>query len=132
MSYEMTITPRDNYLHVVVTGHPSYENAVDFWKKIAEACNTHNCFNILGEQILSTSMSTMDAWNHKDLFNEAGITAKHLIAWVDANPKTFEPTEFIRTVLANRDIGYGRLFSNVDEATAWLLKKLAKKQRTSN
>ena len=127
MSYEVTITPEDNYLHVFVTGSSSYENAVDLWKTIAAESKKHNCFNILGEQSLDNPMPTMDAWNHQDIFLEVGITAKFLLAWVDHNPRTFEHTEFIRKVLSNRDIGYGKLFSNVDEAKAWLQKKIASK-----
>ncbi|RYG20862.1 MAG: hypothetical protein EOO07_04155, partial [Chitinophagaceae bacterium] len=93
----------------------------------AEACNQRKCFYVLGEQDLSTAISTMDAWNHQIIFEEAGITAKFTIAWVDKNPRTFEHTEFIRTVLANRNIGYGKLFSDAEKAKSWLLEKIASK-----
>jgi hypothetical protein len=86
---------------------------------------------VLGEQTLSNPMPTMDAWNHQDIFLDAGITAKFLLAWVDHNPKTFEHTDFIRKVLSNRDIGYGKLFSDVEEAKSWLLKKIAGKTSTA-
>lgn len=128
MPYHVEITPKEHYLHVEVTGDSSYENAVDLWRKIAAASKSQNCFNILGEQHMSNPISTIDAWNHQTIFSEAGITAKFLIAWVDKNPKTFEHTDFIRTVLANRDIGYGKLFSNAEKAKAWLLEKVASKQ----
>ena len=127
MSYDVTITQRENYLHVIAIGHSSYENAAELWQTIAAACNTHNCFNILGEQKLLNATSTMDAWNHQTIFLDAGITTKYLIAWVDLNPKTFENTEFVRTVLANREMGYGKLFSDTETAKAWLLKKISLK-----
>jgi hypothetical protein len=127
MPSSLEITPKENYLHVVITGRPTYENAIYLWRTIAEACNRHNCFYVLGEQDMSTAISTMDAWNHQTIFAEAGITAKFVIAWVDKNPKTFEQTEFIRTVLANRDIGYGKLFSDTEKAKSWLLEKIASK-----
>jgi hypothetical protein len=127
MPYSLEITPQNNYLHVVVTGDSSYENAIHLWHNIAEACHHHNCFYVLGEQNLATAMSTMDAWNHQTIFTEARITAKFVIAWVDKNPKTFVHTEFIRTVLANRDIGYGKLFSDTEKAKSWLLEKIASK-----
>jgi hypothetical protein len=129
VSYEVNITPRDNYLHVQVTGQSSYENAADLWQKIAAACKSHNCFNILGEQTLVNATSTMDAWNHQKIFFTEGITTKYLIAWVDHNPKTFEQTEFVRTVLANRDMGYGKVFSDTEQAKTWLLQKLEKKNK---
>jgi hypothetical protein len=129
VSYEVSITPEEKYLHVRVTGQSSYENAADLWQKIAAACRSHNCFSILGEQTLINATSTMDAWNHQKIFSSEGITTKYLIAWVDHNPKTFEQTEFVRTVLANRDMGYGKLFSNTEEAKAWLLQKLARKNK---
>lgn len=128
MPYNVEITPKENYLHVAVTGDSTYDNAVDLWRKIAATCKSQNCFNILGEQNMSTAMPTMDAWNHQTIFIETGITAKFLIAWVDNNPKTFAHTEFVRTVLANRDIGYGKLFSDVEKAKSWLLNKLASKR----
>lgn len=121
------ITPQEDYLHVVISGTSSYENAVLLWQTIAEACNQHNCFYVLGEQDMSTAISTMDAWNHQTIFKEAGINAKFIIAWVDKNPRTFEHTDFIRTVLANRDIGYGKLFSDAEKAKSWLLEKIASK-----
>lgn len=128
MPYNVEITPQEHYLHVVVTGHSSYDNAVNLWREIAAACKSQNCFNILGEQLMTNPISTIDAWNHQTIFSEAGITAKFLIVWVDKNPKTFEHTDFIRTVLANRDIGYGKLFSNTDKAKAWLLEKVKSKK----
>lgn len=128
MSYEVTITPEENYLRVVVTGNSTYENAADLWKTIAAECKKQNCFNILGQQMLNNGVSTLDAWNHQTIFSEAGITAKFLIAWVDHNPKTFANTDFIRTVLSNRDIGYGKVFSDAVKAKAWLLTKIANKR----
>ncbi len=129
MSYELSITPEENYLHVRVMGESNYENAAALWQKIAAECKSHNCFNILGEQTLLNATSTMDAWNHQKIFTLEGITTKYLIAWVDHNPKTFEQTEFVRTVLANRDMGYGKVFSDTEKAKAWLLRKLERKNK---
>ncbi len=127
MPYSLDITREEHYLHVVISGSSSYENALILWRTIADACHHHNCFYVLGEQHMDTAISTMDAWNHQTIFQEAGINAKFVIAWVDKNPKTFEQTEFIRTVLANRDIGYGKLFSDAEKAKSWLLEKIASK-----
>lgn len=127
MADTLEIIPQDNYLQVIISGTSSYEKAENLWQAIAEACKQHNCFYVLGEQDVSTPISTMDAWNHQTIFEEAGITAKYVIAWVDKNPKTFEHTKFIRQVLANRHIGYGKLFSDTETAKKWLFEKIANK-----
>lgn len=129
MSYEVSITFRENYLHVSVSGHSTFDNAVDLWQKIVAACKIHDCFNILGEQKAINPTSTMDAWNHQQIFAAAGITTKYLIAWVDHNPKTFEQTEFVRVVLANRGMGYGKIFSDTEKAKTWLLNKMEAKNK---
>ncbi|MDF3014662.1 MAG: hypothetical protein K0Q78_2866, partial [Cellvibrio sp.] len=41
--------------------------------------------------------------------------------WIDKNPRTRETTAFIRDVLTNRSIGYGKLFNDVETAKQWLL-----------
>ncbi|ACE85061.1 hypothetical protein [Cellvibrio japonicus] len=123
MDYQLVITPQDGYLHVQVEGIGNYENAVAMWKQVIEACNTHGIYNILGEQYLTRTLSTSEAFDYPRLFKEVGITHKYRIAWVDNNPRTRDITEFIRDVLTSRFIGKGKLFKNVDDAKAWLLKK---------
>lgn len=122
MSYQVEITPHDDYMHVVVSGLANYENARDLWRRIAIACEEHQCYRVLGEQRMINTMSTVDAFNHQKIFLELGIGSKYRIAWVDHNPRTFETTDFIRTVLFNRDLGYGKLFSNITQAKTWLMK----------
>jgi len=126
VSEDLTIIPYEHYLHFIITGSANYNNAVILWKTIAATCREHNCFNVLGEQKITNAMPTMDAWRHQNIFIDAGITAKYRIAWVDANPVTYKQTEFIRTVLSNRDIGYGKLFTELEKAKSWLLEKIPK------
>ncbi len=128
MSCEFKITPEKDYIHVCVSGTWTVEKATDMWQKISAACHLHNCFNVLGEQNISHGISAMDAWNHQTIFTHLGINAKYCIAWADLNPKTFEQTDFIRTVLSNRSIGYGKVFSKAADAKNWLLKKANQRQ----
>jgi hypothetical protein len=121
LDYEITITPCDNYLYVYTEGLGSFEGANDLWRQIAQACEKYQCYNILGEQNLHSTVSTLDALNYPAMFKKVGITKKHRIAWVDRNPRTRETTEFIRDVLTNRLVGKGRLFNDVDSAKSWLL-----------
>lgn len=121
LDYEITITPCDNYLHVYTEGLGNFEGANDLWRQIAQACEKYQCYNILGEQNLHSTVSTLDALNYPAMFKKVGITKKHRIAWVDKNPRTRETTEFIRDVLTNRLVGKGRLFNDVESAKRWLL-----------
>jgi hypothetical protein len=117
------ITPHlhENYLHVDVKGVGTYESALALWSQIAEACEQYQCFNILGEQYLIETVTTTEAFDHPALFKKAGINFKHRIAWIDKNPRTRETTAFIRDVLTNRSIGYGKLFNDTETAKQWLL-----------
>ena len=123
MSYEITISHEGYYLHVRHTGDDSYQISLELWHSIAEACEKYKCFNILGESNTNKLLSTMDAFNHINIFQEAGITHKYRIAWVDQNPATKQQSKFIETVLKNRAAAIGGLFENIEEAKKWLLNK---------
>ena len=122
MSFEIRVTFKDDYIEACITGDDSYEISLELWKRISEECNKHQCYKILGISDTPPS-STIDAFNHYKIFKETGITVSHCIAWVDMNPKSFEDTRFIETVLLNRGLLTGRLFSDITEAKSWLLNK---------
>ena len=121
MSYDRIIISRGDYVEVRVSGIATYANAVDLWQAIGLACEEHQCFKVLGEQNVPNPLSTMEAWKHQQIFLDAGIDSRYKIAWVDTNPRTYEVTNFIRTVLRNRDIAYGKVFSHFQSAKDWLL-----------
>jgi hypothetical protein len=123
MEFELSITPHENYLHVDVRGIGTYENAEHLWRSVVQACEQYQIYKVLGEQYLLDSVSTAEAFDHPALFKKVGITKKHKLAWVDNNPRTRDTTRFVRDVLTNRSIGYGRLFDNVDNAKRWLLQQ---------
>ena len=68
-----------------------------------------------------TPLSTVEAYDHHELFRKGGLTPEHQIAWVEKNGDTAKINQFIVTVLANRGFYRVRLFSDVAEAEAWLL-----------
>lgn len=121
MSYKMTIEPMGNYLHVRTCGEQNYEVALATWREIVNACRQYQCYHILDEACMDNSLTTMDAWGHQQIFAEAGVTPSMKIAWVDLNPATYDSTKFVETVLLNRGLVNGRLFSSVTEAKQWLL-----------
>ncbi|OZY87940.1 hypothetical protein CBP51_04915 [Cellvibrio mixtus] len=106
-----------------VRGMGNYENALFMWQSVVDACEQYQCFKVLGEQYLFDSVSTSEAFDHPTIFKKVGITKKYTFAWVDNNPRTRETTQFVRDVLANRSIGYGRLFNDADSAKRWLLQQ---------
>jgi hypothetical protein len=121
MTYELTIVPMGDYLHVTASGELNYDNALDVWRRIVSACQEHGCYKVLGEQNMDNPLTTIEAFDHQKLFAEAGVTLGMRIAWVDLNPDTFEMTRFVETVLLNRGLVNGKLFTDVEEARRWLL-----------
>lgn len=121
MSGEITITFKGDHLHVVVEVDQSYERSLVMWKDIVQACEEHDCYNILGETHDTRPLETMDAVQHVNIFREAGITLNHRIAWVaygDTNKDAIHLTEM---ALKNRGLINGHVFDSVEEARAWLL-----------
>ena len=48
MALEYTITYQDPLIQVTVRGSPDYLSLDHLWQDIADACNRHDCFKILG------------------------------------------------------------------------------------
>jgi len=121
MNYQLKIERKGEYLSVQASGKLTYEIALDAWRRIVNSCEVHQCFNVLGVQNMDNPMTTMEAYDHQKIFAEAGVTHKMRIAWVDLNPATYDATWFVETVLLNRGLVNGRLFTNVNDAKQWLL-----------
>ncbi|MCC9606891.1 hypothetical protein LOC68_15595 [Blastopirellula sp. JC732] len=121
MKDENFIEYMGGYLSVVATGADSVPRSLELWKQIVAACEEYDCYNILGQSRTGGEFSTMDAFKHIEIFREAGITWKHRIAWVAADPHKYEDLKFIETVLRNRALVNGHLFRTTEEARHWLL-----------
>ena len=61
--------------------------------------------------------------NHQAIFPEAGVTIDHRIAWAQLNPAAYKMSELVETVLLNRGMVNGRLFTDEHEARRWLAKR---------
>ena len=90
------------------------------WKDIIAACAANNCFSILGLSDLDQPLKLADAIDHQAIFLEAGVTIDHRIAWTVLNPAAYKMTEVAETVLLNRGLVNGRLFTDEFEARRWL------------
>ncbi|MCF8275650.1 MAG: hypothetical protein K9J17_02860 [Flavobacteriales bacterium] len=118
--YELKVTFEGTFVLVISNGDKSYETAHKMWSMIAETCKQHNCYKVLGLANSTKTFSTMEGYEHGDLFDEIGINYRYKIAWFELNPDSLEQLMFIETVLVNRG-KIAKVFTDVDQAKAWLL-----------
>jgi len=121
MNKHITIEYKGGYIHARQSGPDSYEASLELWQRIVAACEEHHCFNVLGETFTTIQLSTMEAFDHIEIFKLAGVTLKHRIAWVHHSDDPNRTMEFTETVLKNRGLVHGGLFPTVDKAMEWLL-----------
>lgn len=121
MQDKITITFENDHVHVVVKVDQSYERSLAMWKDIVQACEEHDCYNILGETHDTKPLETMDAFGHINIFKEAGVTLKHRIAWVAYGQTNKDAIHFTEMSLKNRGLVNGHVFDSVEDARAWLL-----------
>ena len=123
MRYKISIEYKDDYIHVSLHGSDDRAASPELWQRIAESCEQYNCYNILGESYNEENLSTLDGYDHIEIFERAGITLKHRIAWVHHVKETVRGIKFVETVLRNRALMNGGLFESVEEAKRWLMGK---------
>jgi len=119
MKTEIKVTFENNYVKIITNGEHNFDIAKKIWSTAVETCASHNCFKILGIANTTIPMSTVDGYNHAELFSEMGIDNKYQIAWVEKNSKVIEKYQFIETVLRNRGFP-GKLFKDIKDAKNWL------------
>jgi len=103
-----------------VSGIPDRQSVSQMWKDIIAACAEHRCLSIIGHSNMDRPLKLADAIDHQAIFLEAGVTIDHRIAWIQMNPDAFAMTELVETVLLNRGLINGRLFTDEHEARRWL------------
>jgi hypothetical protein len=120
MTISYDITHSDSLIQVRVNGSLDVADVRRLWTAIVEACETHNCYDILGVSALDQPFSTVTAFNHHEIFTDVGVTLRHRIAWVDENGASNEILAFTESVLVNRSKLNGALFPSVEAARKWL------------
>lgn len=120
MDAGFTISFEGDHIKVLSGGDKNLKYATQLWTAVVEACNEHQCFNVLGIADTTSPMPALEGYQHADLFRKLGIARNFRVAWVELNQDAREATYFIETVLYNRGLP-GRLFDTVAEATEWLL-----------
>ena len=119
MRAEFSVTFEGDHVKVVSVGDKSMDVARRVWTEVAEVCQQHDCYHVLGLALSETPLSIVDGYSHAELFRELGITARYRIAWVEQDRSAREVIEFTETVLVNRGLP-GRLFTTEEQALKWL------------
>ena len=120
MPAQYTIEYRNSAVEVHVRGVPDRASISQMWKDIVGACDEFGCLYILGISNMDHPLKLADAIDHQAIFLEAGITIDHRIAWVQLNPEAVEMNRLVETVLKNRGLANGHLFTDEFEARRWL------------
>jgi hypothetical protein len=118
MSYTLTISQEDDYLHAIVTGANTKENVMSYLQTLQRECLVRNCFRVLIEERLEgPRLRTMDVYQIASEGGRPRMTVRE-IAYVDMNAEG-DLMKFAETVAANRGLPV-RVFQSVDEARTWL------------
>ena len=120
MAAQYSIEHINSTIEVHVSGIPDRQSVSQMWKDIIAACAEHRCLSIIGHSNMDRPLKLADAIDHQAIFLEAGVTIDHRIAWIQMNPDAFAMTELVETVLLNRGLINGRLFTDEHEARRWL------------
>lgn len=120
MTTRYSINYVDSVIEVRVTGTPDRASIAQMWKDIVAACEQHRCLSILGISNMEQPIKLADAIDHQAIFLEAGVTIDHRIAWVQMNPDAVRMNLLIESVLLNRGLVNGHVFTNEIEARKWL------------
>lgn len=123
MVAQYSIEHVNSTIEVRVTGSLDRATSLQMWTDIVAACTEHSCHSILGLSNLDQPLKLGDAINHQAIFLEAGVTIDHRIAWAQLNPEAYEMSQLVETVLLNRGMVNGRLFTDEHEARRWLDKR---------
>jgi hypothetical protein len=121
MGYELKVVFNGNHIHAQHHGDDNLEISRELWTKIAEACEEHQCFNILGESFTNADISAKDSFKHVEIFHQLGLDERHRIAWVNHSEEAETSIEFTETVLKDQTPSHGGLFPNLYVAKRWLL-----------
>lgn len=120
MAFRYSIEHKDSLIEVRVEGVPDRASITQMWKDIVASCKEHGCLSILGISNVEQPLKLADAIHHQAIFLEAGVTIDHRIAWVQLNPAAVRMNILSESILLNRGLLNGRVFTNEAEARKWI------------
>ena len=126
MRSSYTITFEETHVRAVSLGDKNEAFATKLWSDIASMCKEVNCFNVLLLAKSSSSLDTVSMFKFaKGGFREAVSGCTFRIAWAELDEKAQEQFADLETILFNRGLMPGKLFTDADEALRWLLSEAA-------
>jgi len=120
MALQYTISYQYPVIEVAVRGSPDYLSLDQLWHDISDACKRHDCLMILGVSN-TKNWSVDESYDHAAIFEAAGITTGHRIAWVEEHLQSKEPIKLAETVVVHRRAATARAFDDLADAKRWLL-----------
>ena len=119
--YKLTFEIRPSYLYACVEGeHDNYEISRAFWQEIAREVDRLNAERVLIDENIVESVSIAEVFQLASEIPEMGFGSTR-VAFVDRYLDQQEVNSFGELVAVNRGLN-GKVFNDVREAEAWLLK----------
>ena len=119
MSYALTISEKNGYLHAVVQGQNSKENVKRYLEEVVRACKEAECPRLLiEEQLEGPRLGTLSVLEIASEGSENTFGMFNAIAYVDIHAQG-ESMQFTETAAVNRGLPI-RVFGTVADAEKWL------------
>lgn len=119
MSYQLSISEKPTYLHVVVTGENSRATVARYMDEVIRECTRRQCPRVLVEERLQgPRLGTIDVFSLAASGSMRYIGALKSMAYVDVNA-VGDTMSFAENVAVNRAFPV-RVFSSVAAAEKWL------------
>jgi hypothetical protein len=122
MDYKLTIKPKPNYVHFIVTGRNSRHVIMQYMKEVFHECKAHSYSRILIEERLKgPRLGFMDVFKLASEVSSSEANTLRIIAFVDEDADS-NMMKFAETVAVNRSMPIS-VFATVAEAEQWLLQE---------
>lgn len=116
--YRLTFEVRPGYLYAYVEGEAdSYDISMAYWREMADETARLGIENLLVDENIIDVVSELDAYRLASDIAKMGFGR---VAFYDRHLSHQEVNAFAELVAVNRG-GNGRVFNDIDAATAWLL-----------
>jgi hypothetical protein len=120
MSYQLAISEKPGYLHVVVTGENSRQNVTRYMEDVIRECTLRQCFSVLIEERLEgPRLGTLEVFEMVAAGSTRFLRTLKAMAYVDVNATSPEMMRFAENVAVNRAFPV-RMFATVAAAEKWL------------
>ena len=120
MSYQLQISDKPGYLHVVVSGENSRENVTRYMEELIRECTLRQCFRVLVEERLEgPRLGTLEVFEMVSAGSTRFLRTLKAMAYVDVNADGIEMMRFAENVAVNRAFPV-RTFTTVAAAESWL------------